>query len=175
VLLVFAALPIEALAFLLGGVGVEEILVSSLILLVNIVFFCTLGIFCSSFTKRTLTATVTSYALILLAVLGLGLIVFVISFSASSNIGNPSSSSLYANMLLIVLWLMSSTNSFSAAIVSEVFLIQNQTLFLVQMPVYMGGGNLYLISPWILHVALYLALTAMMIFVTIQFVKRPDR
>jgi ABC-type transport system involved in multi-copper enzyme maturation permease subunit len=174
VLLVFAALPIEALAFLLGGVGIEEVLVSSLILVVNIVFFCTLGLFCSSFTKRTLTATVTSYALILLSMLALGLVVFVMGFYAASNIGNSSSSPLFADMLALVLWLMSSTNSFSAAIVSEVFLIQNQTLLLVNLPL-SGTSTIYLISPWITHIALYLVLTAIMIFLTVMFVKRPDR
>ncbi len=170
-LLIFTALPIEALAFLLGGVGMEELLVSSLILAVNTLFFCALGLFCSSFTKRTLTATVTSYAIILLSMLGLGLIVFMIGFYSASP--NSNASPAFTNVLLLVLWLMASTNPFSAAILSEIFLIQDQTLFLVKLPI--SSGSIYLLSPWILHVALYLALTALMIFLTIQFVKQPDR
>ena len=170
-LLILTALPIEALAFLLGGVGLEELLVSSLILVVNTVFFCTLGLFCSSFSKRTLTATVTSYATILLSVLGLGLTIFVMGASGATNLGSGLTPLAFA--ALIVMWLLAASNPFSAAIVSEVFLIQDQTLFLDKIP--LGGQTIYLVSPWILHVVFYLALTALMIILTIQNVKRPDR
>ncbi len=169
-LLIFTALPIQALAFLLGGVGMEELFVSSLMLVVNAIFFCALGLFCSSFTRRTLTATVTSYSTILLSILGLGMASFIITFSMSSSFSN----STVVTLMAILLWLMTSTNAFSAAIVSETFLIQNQSLFLITIP-FPNGGGLSILSPWILHVLLYLALTALMIFLSIQFVKRPDR
>jgi hypothetical protein len=75
------------------------------------------------------------------------------------------------------MWLMSATNPFSAAIVSEIFLIQDQALFLVKVP--LSGqtliSTLYLPSPWILHVGLYLVLTALMVLISILFVRRPDR
>ena len=174
-LLIFTAVPIEALAFLLGGVGLEELLVSGVMLIVNTIFFCSLGLLCSSFTKRTLTATVTSYAIILLGVLGLGLATFMLTFFATSNLSG-SSSSPAALALLGVLWLMSATNPFSAAAVSEAFLIQDQSLFFVKVPqIFNGLGTVYVPSPWILHVGLYGILTALMIFLSIQFVKRPDR
>jgi ABC-2 type transport system permease protein len=178
VLLIFTAVPIEALAFLLGGVGLEELLVSGLLLLVNTVFCCALGLFCSSFSKRTLTATVTSYAIILLSVLGLGVTAFVITYLMSTFLSNvnPSSSDSLAYVLIGILWLMSATNPFSAAIVSEIFLIQDQTLFLIRIPASSSfGTTLYLPSPWTLHVLFYAVLTALMIFLSIQFVKRPDR
>ena len=173
-LLILTALPIEALAFLLGGVGLEELLVSSLILVVNILFFCSLGLFCSSFMKRTLTATVTSYTIILLSVLGLGLLTFVITFYAATSSFNSNSSSMLRDLMVAVLWLMTSTNSFTAAIVSELFLIQNQSLFVVSVPL-AGSNTVYLLSPWILHVVLYVVLAVIMNFLTVLFVKRPDR
>ena len=169
-LLVFTALPIEALAFLLGGVGIEEVLISGVMLMVNIVFFCSLGLFCSSFSRRTLTANVTSYALILLSVLALGMIYFVLAVFASG-FGNSSYSQATQDLLAMIIWVLTSTNSFTAAIVSEVLLISNQTIFFGKAP----SGNLYIISPWILHIALYSVLTAIMLFLSVLFVKRPDR
>ncbi len=166
-LLVLTALPIEALAFLLGGVGLEEIMISSLMLITNIVFFCALGIFCSSFSKRTLTATVTSYSLILLSLLGMGLAYFVLLYLYTSNYGNQ----LTQDFISMILWLLTATNSFAAAITSEAMLITNQTLFFGKAP----SGNISIISPWILHVGLYSVLTAIMVFMSILFVKRPDR
>ena len=168
-LLIFTALPIEALAFLLGGVGLEEILVSSLMLIVNIVFFCALGIFCSSFTKRTLTATVTSYTLILLSLLALGLTYFILIYMLS-RFSNPYNQTMQ-DFITLIMWVMTSTNSFAAAITSEALLISNQTLFWGKMP----SGSLYMVSPWILHIALYSILAAIMVFISILFVKRPDR
>ena len=166
-LLVLTALPIEALAFLLGGVGLEEIVVSSLMLIANIVFFCALGIFCSSFSKRTLTATVTSYSLILLSVLAMGLAYFILIYLYTSNYSNQ----LAQDFISMILWLLTATNSFAAAITSEVMLITNQTLFFGKAP----SGNISILSPWILHVGLYSALTAIMVFISVLFVKRPDR
>lgn len=168
-LLIIIGLPIEALAFLLGGVGLEEILVSSVILIVNILFFCSLGLFCSSFTKRTLTANVTSYALMLIGTMGLGMAYFALGIYASSNLN--SYNQLSQDFLTMIAWMLTATNSFSAAIVSEVMLISNQTLFYGKAP----SGNIYIISPWVVHVVLYLFLTAIMLFLSVIFVKRPDR
>lgn len=168
-LLVITGLPIQALAFLLGGVGLEEIVVSSLILITNILFFCTLGLFCSSFTKRTLTANVTSYSLILLGGLGLGLAYFALAMYASPLLGTRSTTA--ESFVALVAWSLTATNPFSASIVSEVLLTTNQTLFFGKAP----AGNIYIISPWILHIALYLVLTAIMLFFSTLFVKRPDR
>lgn len=168
-LLVLTGLPIQALAFLLGGVGIEEIVVSSLILVVNVLFFCSLGLFCSSFMKRTLTANVTSYTLILLGMLGLGVAYFSL-FTYSSFIIN-SYSPTAESFIAMIAWALTATNPFSAAIVSEILLITNQTLFFGKAP----SGNIYIISPWILHIGLYLALTAIMLLLSIVFVKRPDR
>jgi ABC-type transport system involved in multi-copper enzyme maturation permease subunit len=168
-LLVVTGLPIQALAFLLGGVGFEEIVVSSLILVTNILFFCTLGLFCSSFTKRTLTANVTSYTLILLGGLGLGLAYFALAMYASPflNTRNP----MVENFVALVAWTLTATNPFSASVVSEILLTTNQTLFFGKAP----AGNIYIISPWILHIIFYWVLTAIMLFFSTLFVKRPDR
>ncbi|MGC1378109.1 MAG: ABC transporter permease subunit, partial [Anaerolineales bacterium] len=150
-LLILTALPIEALAFLLGGVGIEEVLVSSLMLTVNIVFFCALGLFCSSFAKRTLSATVTSYTIILLSLLGLGLASAGIGFYSATSSYNASASPIFKDMLLMMLWLMACTNPFSAAIASEAYLISNQALFLIKVPLTGNISAVYMPSPWVLY------------------------
>jgi ABC-2 type transport system permease protein len=172
-LLLLTALPVEALAFLLGGVGMEELLVASLMLVVDTVFFCALGLLCSSLNKATLAATVSSYAAILLGILGLGLIVLVFTTTLPSSSFNPNNSSPLGFVILVGAWILAASNPFSAAGLSESFLIQDQTLFFVKVP--WGSRTLFLVSPWILHIAIYVLLTALMIFLTVQFVKRPDR
>ena len=68
-LLILTALPIQSLAFFLGGVGFGELILSNFLLVVNAFFFCALGLFFSSFVRRTTVATVASYATILVSVL----------------------------------------------------------------------------------------------------------
>jgi ABC-2 type transport system permease protein len=166
-LLIFTALPIQALAFLIGGVGMAELLVSSLMLVITALFFCALGLFYSSFMKRTLTSTVTSYATILVTTLGLGLaLMFIIALE------NGSLNTFQEDMLGIMLWFTISSNPLIAAAVSEAILIDDQTLFLTTSGPF--NNTFPLLSPWIIFSLLYLGLTVIMIALSIHFVKRPD-
>ncbi len=170
-LLILTALPIESLAFLLGGVGIGELVVSSLMLVVTAIFFCTLGIFFSSFMKRTLTATVSAYAAILLSILVLVIIFFMVAYIESSSLSNHP---IREYILSIATWALISTNPFMAAVMSEVILVDQQSLFFTNNSL-VGNGPSYLPSPWIIYVLVYLALTWLMIFLSIRRVKRPDR
>jgi len=170
-LLILTALPIQSLAFLLGGVGIGELVASSLMLVVTAVYYCALGIFFSSFMKRTLTATVTSYGAILLSIVFIAVIGFVtVYLEAWSTDTKP----VREYMLNILVWFLISTNPFLSAILSETILVDEQSLFLTNSLPF-GNGNTYFPSPWITYVLLYVLLTILMIFITIRRVKRPDR
>ncbi len=170
-LLILTALPIQSLAFILGGVGLAEMLVSSMMLVITAIMFCSLGIFFSSFMKRTLTATVSSYAAILLSFLILVVIFFLGAYldSASSN-----RSAAYVNTLTILLWLLISTNPMLAAIISEVILIDDHNLYYTTNSLF-GNSSLTLPSPWIIYVAVYVIITILMVHFSIRFVQRPDK
>ncbi len=169
-LLILTTLPIQSLAFLLGGVGMAEMVVSSIMLIVTALFFCTLGIFFSSFMKRTLPATLSSYGSILLSILVVALISFLLSFLESGS----SLSKARESMITLIVWFLISTNPFAAAIVSEVILVDEQNLFFTHSSPF-GNTNITLPSPWIIFVVVYLLLITMMIFIAILRVKRPDR
>jgi len=169
-LLIVAALPIQSLAFLLGGVGLAELLISSLMLVVTALFFAALGLFFSSFVKRTLTATVSSYIAIVVSFLGLGMVFFV---AVSLNLPYASSNQWAETVLTLLLWAMVSANPLLAAIFSEVILIEDQSLFFTQS--LFGSSVPPLLSPWIPFTALYLATALIMIMFSIHFVSRPDR
>jgi len=171
-LLILTALPIQSLAFLLGGVGLGEMIVSSLMLVVTAFAFCALGIFFSSFMKRTLTSTVSSYAAILLSFLALAIFFILIAFFDTS-FSSLANSRLYENLLLVALWLLVSTNPLLAAVVSEVILIDQQNLFYTTAP--FGTSSFSLPSPWIIYVVVYVLVSILMVFLSIRFVSRPDR
>ncbi len=170
-LLILTAVPIQALAFLLGGVGLSELIVSSLMLTVTALAFCALGLFFSSFMKRTLSATVSAYATILGSVVFLIVFFISISYMGVSSYGN---SSYNQNLTTLLVWFVLSTSPLPAAVISEVILIDEQSLFVTRNSPF-GSSTLALPSPWIIFVLVYLALTLLMVLVSIRFVQRPDR
>jgi ABC-2 type transport system permease protein len=100
-LLIFTAIPVQSLAFFLGGVGMAEMVISTLMLVVSAVFFCALGLFFSSFAKRTLIATVSSYASILLSFIVFIIFLFFISVLSSSS---ASPSLIMENIIAVAVW-----------------------------------------------------------------------
>jgi ABC-2 type transport system permease protein len=173
-LLLFAALPIESIAFLLGGVGLEEIIISALLMVVTAIFFCTLGMLFSSLMKRTLAATVASYATIIVSFILLGLTFFMLAALSPALSSNPSSRAWLEIPLGVLTWALVCTNPVLAAVMSEEILVQDQSLLYTHMPLF-GSHSLYLPSPWMPFTAIYIGLTLLMILVSVRQVQRSDR
>ena len=175
-LLIFTVLPIQSLAFILGGVGLAEVVISSLLLVVTSIFFATLGIFFSSFLKRTLAATVSSYGSILLSVFAIIFFVFSMSFITTVMFSNnPNISKLNQDVFTIIMWLVVSTNPILAPIFTEVILIEDQSIFISNTTSLFGTSGMYLLSPWIIYIFTYTVLSLIMLLASIWFVKRPER
>jgi len=169
-LLIFSAVPLQSLAFLLGGVGMVELIISSLLMTVTAFFFCSLGLFFSSFLKRTSIANVAAYAVIVVSTITIGIAFFVMSaFGSSSLFGRVPDEVRAVAMLFFV-----STNPLLTAIYSEVLLIDSQSVFFTTSGV-LGSTPFPLPSPWISFTIIYLLISVVMILLSIQFVKRPDR
>jgi len=173
-LLVFTAIPLQSLAFFLGGVGMAEIAISTLMLVVTAIFFCALGLFFSSFTQRTLIATVYSYSSILISFILFIMLLFSIGVFDSYN-SSSVSPTRFENMITVTVWVLFSTNPFFAAIMSESILIDEQSLYITTSNSFFGSATLSLLSPWIIYVALYILLTVILISLSVYFVNRPDR
>lgn len=169
-LLIFSAVPLQSLAFLLGGVGMAELIISSLLMMVTAFFFCSLGLFFSSFMKSTTVANVASYAVIVVSTITLGIIFFIlVTFSSMSG-----SSHLSEDAVALILWILFSANPMLAAILSEVLLIDAQTIFFTTSSPF-NTLPFPVPSPWIPCSLFYLVAALLMVFLSIQFVKRPDR
>lgn len=168
-LLIFAALPVESIAFFLGGVGAEEMIISTLMLVVTAVFFCALGLFFSSISQRTLLSTVFSYASILLSFILFIFLLFMIGTLGAIN----ARSIVTENIFTTAVWFLLSLNPFFAAVLSEVILIDEQSLWLTSSNL-LGTTSFPLPSPWIIYVIFNTLLTALLVFLSIRFVQRTD-
>jgi ABC-type transport system involved in multi-copper enzyme maturation permease subunit len=70
VLMILAAVPISALVLMYGGAEIENIVQQQIVLLSAAIGFGAIGIFASALTKRTQTATVMAYSIVIGLVLG---------------------------------------------------------------------------------------------------------
>jgi ABC-2 type transport system permease protein len=83
-LLILAAVPLESLPFLLGGVTAAELILGFGLLAVTAFVTAVLGLFLSSVTKTTLSATVLTYAIVLLTTIVLPIVAIVLMELLSS-------------------------------------------------------------------------------------------
>jgi ABC-2 type transport system permease protein len=177
-LLLLAAVPLQSLAFFFGGVALEEVVISAVILIVMAISFSAFGLFFSSFIKRTLVSTVLAYAFTIFILFGVPMLLMFGAFGFSMfGIGaNSASPNLLLEVLLFAgLWLILSINPMSAAIATEVMLIENQNPWWMEIPLSGSSTPMYMLAPWITYAILYLLLSVILIAMSVYIVKRPEK
>jgi ABC-2 type transport system permease protein len=182
-LLILAAVPLESMAFVLGGVEVEELVLALVILLVGAFFFAAMGLFFSSIMRSTLASTILSYVVALLGTVGLPIVLLILSTLLSPAIYGASSSTSWmveaAMMYAIILF--SGLSPIATAVLTEVFLLEEDTLFYFGYDIYpgIGGGSsphtIPIPSPWTIYVLIYMAVALLLLLMAILQVRRQAR
>lgn len=75
-LLIVASLPLYSFVFLYGGVSPSQIFSMILFFAINIMFFGSLGIFCSTWVKRTGVSTIIAYGIAFFFVVGTAFLLY---------------------------------------------------------------------------------------------------
>jgi ABC-type transport system involved in multi-copper enzyme maturation permease subunit len=180
-LLLLAALPLQSLAFLLGGVAVEEVLIATLLLMVTSFLFSAAGIFFSSMMRRTLGATVLTYAFVLLMTLGLPILLFPLLILSGSFFGYSNTPIELQIVLAYVFGLLIASNPVATMIATEVILVSNQSLFYFTVPFtnYASASytpiNAPFISPWIPFTLFASGLAVVLVLLSIANIRRRER
>jgi len=169
-LLILAALPLQSLAFFLGGVGMAEMVVSLVMLTVSAFFFCVLGLYFSSIARKTSTANILAYGSMLLPVIVGGLLYYLLG---NGDIDLASASIAAQRVGLVGIWTFLSITPFTAAIVSELMLTEEQSLFIFAFPDV--GYPIVLFSPWILYTVFAVTMTLLMIWLIVFYMNRHER
>jgi ABC-type transport system involved in multi-copper enzyme maturation permease subunit len=174
-LLILAAVPVESLAFILGGVVLEELAVALLMLLVTALAFAAIGILFSSFMRSTLASTVLAYITALLLTIGLPL-VMLISVGLLDTVlydWDPSAWIVEAALMYLICFIIS-LSPVSAAIAAEIVLQQEGSLWYFWYDVD-SGHRIIIPSFWISYTVIYLALALLLLLITILRVRRQER
>jgi ABC-2 type transport system permease protein len=169
-LLLAAAIPMQSIAFFFGGVAETELLLSFVILMATALLFGTIGIFFSTRSTRTLSASVLTYSVATFIMFGLpillGAVMLIIGFSLDS-VG----SSTAQIVMLYVAGGILSTNPPATALLTQYVLLNQRTMGTFSYTL-AGGNSVTLISPWIPFTILYLVLTVVFFLLSVRRARR---
>lgn len=174
-LLLFSALPLQSLAFIIGGVLTQEILIAILILAVTAIAFCAVGMYFSSLFSRVLTSTVLSYAFAIFLVFGIPMLLLFLLYLFSAAAGSSLTNlSIRSQVLLIFIgWLVVSITPAGTIIATEAALLDQQGIILAHIDI-ANGVQVFMPSPWVAYVITYLSISLVLLWFSVQRVRRPE-
>lgn len=178
VLLLLAALPLQSIAFLFGGVSEVELFVSFIVLIATAIAFGAVGIFFSTLTDRTVTASVRSYATALIVLVGApvlaaffgGPFAGVYTGSGTGFNGSPVVESIWIYVGAII----SSLNPFTASTASQTLLLNQGSTGLWSATLSSTGGTIPLVSPWISYSVIALAVAVVLIAISVRRIRQVE-
>jgi ABC-2 type transport system permease protein len=170
-LLILVSVPLQSIAFLLGGVSPVEVLLSQFLVLLSAVTFALIGLYFSSVMRSTLMATVATFGASMLLTFGVPLLAAIAAallgtvYYGAASPRWPLESLLYYSGLLL-----SGTNLPATLIVSELILLEKDALlFFTQVA---DGRLITLFSPWVVNVGINLVAGLLLFWGTVRRVRR---
>ncbi|MBC7249221.1 MAG: ABC transporter permease [Anaerolineae bacterium] len=173
VLLILAALPLQSLAFILGGVTPAEVFIALIGLLVTALISASVGLFFSSLVRSTILSTVLTYGVVLFMTVGLPFVIFMVLVltPVMASLSNYTPTWVEQALLIYVLGFLACTNPFITAVLTELVLLEEGAVLFFTVPV--DGHNIPLVSPWIVYVLLCLLVGVALFALSVQLVCAP--
>ena len=176
-LLLLSAIPLQSIAFLFGGVSESEMILALLILAVSAAALGAFGMFFSSVTERTLSATVRAYTAALAIAVGLPIAALALFRGAYGNVINSVAANVSDNPTIeaAVIYLdmiAAGLNPIMATIYSQQMLIDHQQLIAMRVTLSSSGATIPVLSPWIILTLGYLSTAALLILLAVRRMER---
>jgi ABC-type transport system involved in multi-copper enzyme maturation permease subunit len=166
-LLLLAAIPLQSIAFFFGGVAATEVILSFFILMLTALLFSTMGIYFSTRTKRTLSASVLTYSFATFITFGLPILLGSIMLVLGISMSGFSSSTAAQTLMIYVVGLILCTNPAATALITQYLLINQRTITTFSYTLN-NGDTITLISPWIPFMILYFLLTLLFFWLAVR-------
>ncbi|MCA9969921.1 MAG: ABC transporter permease subunit [Anaerolineales bacterium] len=170
-LLIVASVPLQSIAFLLGGISIEELVIGQLLIVAAALLFAVYGLFCSAALRSTLAASVVAFGGAIFLTIGLPVVVFtIIGFSGPFLFGSASLSWLGEMLLMYAGLFVASLNLPASLIVSEIILLEENSLFFFKDT--FSGHTAWFFSPWMLTLVLYTLLSWLLYWLTVRRIRK---
>ncbi len=173
-LLLLSGIPLQSIAFLFGGVSELEVLLSFVILIVTAIALGTVGIYFSAAMPRTLVASVRAYSVILgamfIAPVLLSVVLNLFNDLLFSRMGSVSA--FLETLVRYLDLLLTSVNPVAAGLSAQDLLVNQSVLGFWSFTLHSDGSTIPMVSPWISFTIIYLAVSAVLIVLTIRSTKQ---
>ncbi|MBF6612644.1 MAG: hypothetical protein IVW55_05890 [Chloroflexi bacterium] len=174
-LLILAVAPIESLAFIFGGVSPEEVIISQVVMLMSALLYACIGIFWSSLLRSSVASNVLTYGTILIQMIGVPFLYYFVAlgmgaFGLGAGGQSPSDTVSFVYATGIIL----SLNPLAAMIISEVFVLRGDPLFVYTSTQVLSGHDIFVVSPWLIFCAEALIISLVLVLASMRLV-RPVR
>ncbi len=167
-LLLVVAVPLQSVAFFFGDIDAADVWLSLWVMLLEALFLATAGLYFSTYTRRTFSANILTYAAIAFVVFGLPFIggMMTLDLNAGSYQA-PNAATVYIAGVLLCF------NPPLVLLMTHAVYTQHQSLFTFTYTA-TNGQTLTLASPWIVFSVLYLGLTVILLWSAIRRVRRVE-
>lgn len=173
-LLIIVSIPLQSIAFLLGGISFLELVLSQLLIIISAVAYALLGLYYSAVMRSTLAASIATFASALLLTVGAPFVAGLFATFMGTFMFGPGLSSWSEQALLIYGGLLlAGTNLPATLIVSDIFLIEQDAL--IYWTEIIDGHSVYVFSPWLLYVIIYVLLAIILFWASVRQVKKVAR
>ena len=169
-LLVLVSIPLQSIAFLLGGLSLTELVISQLLIVVAAVTYALYGLWCSAAMRTTLAATVTTFAGMLFVTFGTPLLAGMAAVLGSTFSGTWLSGTLVEMLVLYGGIVAAATNLPATLIVSETLYLDQDAVFGFTQTI--GGTKMWAISPWLLFILFHVLAAGLLYVWTVRRVRR---
>ncbi|MGD1997254.1 MAG: ABC transporter permease [Anaerolineae bacterium] len=172
ILLILAAVPLESLAFMLGGVVVEELALALVILLVTALAFGTVGLFFSSMVRRTRSSIVLTNAFALLVTFGLPVLALIIAEGLLPIWAYGSASLISSAMeerIISTVYVLASFSPLAAPILTSLALAEGSSIWITEITPYTSVP-----SAWIIYAMAYLLLSLVLLLLTVRRLREQE-
>lgn len=173
-LLIIVSIPLQGIAFLLGGISPIELLLSQFLILISAITFALIGLYISTVLRSTLTASLTTFAVAFTLTFGTPIVAALITSILGPVLFGPSTPAWPVQIMLIYGGLLlAATNLPATLVISDLFLVEQDAL--VYFTDFIDGRLAYIWSPWLPYIILYILLGLLLYWACIRRIKRVAR
>ncbi|MBP8001884.1 MAG: hypothetical protein KA314_29470 [Chloroflexi bacterium] len=180
-LLVFASMPLQSLAFLLGGVALSELLIAGLLILISAITYALIGLYFSTRMHTTIASTVATYAAAAILLIGIPfslLFLFWIDEVFLNRITLFGSGPWQLQALLqYLLMMLSSFNLPMTVVISEMSILEHSsywgfTTTVHGYPYSSMAHTIWLPAPWYFYLMWYFLMAIILYLACVRRISR---
>lgn len=172
-LLLLAAIPLQSIAFLFGGVTEVEVAIAFIILMVMAIAFGTVGLYFSTTVERTVTASVRAYALAGIMTAGIWFGLSIIARFLTELFAGANATITAQGFIIYLQAIADGFNPIMAALRSQELLVNQQGIFFYEV-ILRDSSVLPVIAPWLIFTTIYMLLSSVMVVLAVRRMRRVE-